>query len=456
MKIRQKLTLQFTVLVGAILIFFAGTVYYLSALNRSEDFYNRVESYAFNTAKLLVQVPEIDSTLLTIIETNTINLLGEHKLLIFRPDGNLLFSTPGGLIPQQTINSILPQIREDETLHLKIGKKQFVGFVFSFNNMDCAVIASATDKNGFMSLRNLRFVLISGIIFTIAVTYLTGLYYSKNALSPINNVIKQVNSISASQLNIRVQAGNENDEISMLADTFNSMLGRLQEAFELQRSFVSNASHGIRTPLTLVSGQIEVSLFKTRTVEDYENLLKSILKDIRNLSNLSNSLLYLAQTSSDIEKIMVNKVRVDEVLLQTQTELEQLNKNYRISTDFEQMPEEENKLNILSNETILKIIFFNLMENACKYSADHKVNISIGFNEKDTIIKFSDNGRGINESDQKRMFEPFYRGTNTSDTKGHGIGLSLVKKILQLHNGSISIHSQLGTGTTISVFLPIA
>jgi signal transduction histidine kinase len=257
-------------------------------------------------------------------------------------------------------------------------------------------------------------------------------------------------------LTARVPAPHEDDEISALSQTFNKMLDRLQEAFDLQQGFVSNASHGIRTPLTAVHGQIETALLKTRTLDEYQAILKSIHGDIRRLTNLSNSLLYLAQSNTDLQKLLVHNVRIDEVLLQTQTEIEQVNKNYVIITDFDQLPEDESRLAIHSNENLLKMIFFNLMDNACKYSDDHKVYITISFSDTETIMQFSDHGRGISKFDQRNIFEPFYRGANTSDTKGHGMGLSLVKKILDLHRVRIMIQSQLGSGTTISLFFPQA
>ena len=270
------------------------------------------------------------------------------------------------------------------------------------------------------------------------------------------NVVKQVNSINASQLTTRVELNSEKDEITTLADTFNLMLDRLQEAFELQKSFVSNASHGIRTPLTSIYGQVEIALFKQRKPEEYETTLKTIYSEIRSLTALTNSLLYLAQSSNEIEKLLTQKIRVDEILLLAQTEITQLNPNFTIVTDYDQVPDDANKLTVLSNENLLKIVFFNIMDNACKYSEDHKVYSTISFSDKFSIIRFEDHGRGISKSDQKRIFEPFYRGSNTSDTKGHGIGLSLVKKILDLHNGSIHIQSQIGTGTTIILNFPVA
>ena len=437
-----------------LLIVFAGMVYYFYTSFRPAEYYKRLEYNAINTAKLLIQVPGIDSTMLAAIEYNAIYFLGGRKVMIYTPEKKLLFSTPKGTIPDEIIGKIFPQIKKGKTIKLKQGDDQLIGLIFSFNNQEYYVIASAYDQVGEKNLRTLRQLFLISIIITIIIIYLVGMYFSKKALSPIPKVINLVNSITAGKLNERIKTGNESDEISLVADTFNHMLDRLQEVFELQQSFVSNASHGIRTPLNTVAGQIEMALLKQYSPAEYEDLLRKIQNDIRNLSNLANNLLYLAQTSSDVARLLVYRVRVDEVLLQSQTELEQLNKNYSIIIDFEKIPEDDSQLTVFSNESLLKTVFLNLMDNACKFSSNNKAFITISFAES-IIIKVSDHGRGISESDQNRIFKPFYRGTNTSDIKGHGIGLSLVKRILELHHGKMQIHSQLGSGTTVTVHLPI-
>jgi len=452
MKIKNRLTVEFSILVGSILIIFSVIVYYLTILNQRQEFYQRLETNAVNTTRLLTEISGMDSTQLNIIENTLVYFFSQRKVMIFGPDDKVLFTTPSAAITPKTIGMILPQIRKGKTIYRMVNKKSAVGFIYRHNNEDLRVIATAVDELGRRNIRDLGIVLLTGDLLTILITLIAGFYFSHQALKPMSEVVKQVNSINGSQLNTRVKIGPEKDEISSLADTFNSMLDRLQEAFELQRSFVSNASHSIRTPLTSINGQIEIALLKQRTKEEYENILNGIHGDIRNLTSLTNSLLYLAHTGDDIGKLLSQKVRLDEALLLAQTEIEKLNKNYIIVTDFDQLPEEENKLTINSNENLLKIIFFNLIDNACRYSDDHRVNITISFSEKYTIIKFTDHGRGLSTFDQKKIFEPFYRGSSSKDIKGHGLGLSLVKKILDFHKARITIDSQPGTGTIVSLY----
>lgn len=256
-------------------------------------------------------------------------------------------------------------------------------------------------------------------------------------------------------MNLRVSEGNGTDEIAMLAKTFNKMLDRLEVAFQTQKDFISNASHELRTPLTAINGQLEVLLMKDRSSVDYKKVIESVLEDIKNIIDLSNRLLLLAQTSTVDAGIKSQSVRIDEIILQAADEVKRLNCNYNIHLSFAESFTDSEQMDVLGDESLLKTGFANIIENACKYSADHTVNISLEFNQGRIVINFTDSGIGISNDDLEQIFEPFHRGENAkSFTTGHGIGLSLVHRIIKNHNGTIQITSQLGLGTIVTIELP--
>jgi len=453
MNIRLKLSIQFTAIVLSILVLFSFAIYYFSADFRKNDFNTRLEEKALTTAKLLIEVKEVDSLLLKIIDKNTINVLEDEKVVIYN-DANKQIYKSSDKITEKTEPEILNQVKNQKKIRYTKNNNEHVGLVYSFDQKDYVVIASAYDKYGFMELKNLKIILVVGLLSSFLLTFLAGLFYSGRAMNPILGVIKQVNNISALHLDSRVNEGNGKDEIARLAITFNKMLERLELAFENQRQFVSNVSHELRTPLTSLTGQLEVTLMKERDVAEYEALLISMLEDIKTLNSLSNGLLELANSNIDIPAYQSKNTRIDEILFSAQSDLLKTHSNYIINIDFDEMPDEEQKLMVRANENLLKIAFINIMDNACKFSDQKRSDVNIGFSDKYVVIRFTDKGIGIPDEEMNKIFEPFYRASNSSKKQGHGIGLSLVKRIIEMHNGILNINSQIDVGTQITISLP--
>jgi two-component system, OmpR family, sensor histidine kinase ArlS len=268
-------------------------------------------------------------------------------------------------------------------------------------------------------------------------------------------VISEVSSISASNLSQRVNEGNGNDEIAQLAITFNKMLERIETAFKMQKSFVSNASHELRTPLASITSQIEVVLMKERKNEDYKDVLLSVLDEARGLTNLSNNLLEIARSEQDAGIMKVAKVRLDELLIQTQSDMMTARPASIIEIDIlDNTNDDDHDLSIQGNENLLKLIFNNLIDNACKFSDNKPVKVTIEYQKDDVKLRVEDQGIGIAPEDLPHIFEAFYRAGNAQSKKGHGIGLSLISKIIRLHSGTVDVKSELGKGTIVEVILP--
>lgn len=447
MKIRSRLTLQFSLLVASILILFSLTIYFLSSYYRQQEFYSRLKDRAHNTAKLLIEIEEVSSDLLKKIDKNTI-ALPQEKISIYNKQNEQIYSSSDD--SSIIAASLLSKIRVENEVLFRDGEKEGIGFLYDEKNTGFVIVAIAFDRFGLRKLDFLKFVLTAGLIASVIIIMFAGWFYSGQALKPISKVIGQVDKISAGNLKVRVDEGNGSDEIALLAITFNKMLSRLESAFEMQRSFVSNASHELRTPLTTITGQIDVTLMKKRTNDEYEQMLYSIYEDIQQLSRLSNGLLDLAQASFDISKISFSSLRIDELLWQSRAEILKRQSGYSVKIIFENFPEDEQYLKIKGNEHLLKTAFINLMENACKFSPDKTVSVLLNISNSMAYIYFKDGGIGISPGEIEQVLEPFYRGQNARTIKGHGLGLSLTNKILQLHQGTLNISSQINHGTTVT------
>lgn len=401
--------------------------------------------------KLLVVVDEVDSILLKIIEKNNQYRMPFEDIIIYDNNDKLIYSDS---TPKVESPKILDIIRKEKEYKYAKGDTQFVGIHYPYKEKNYIVIASAFDKFGLSKINNLKKLLIAGIFICIIIIFLSGWFYSGRFLKPISNVVQQVDKITFSNIDQRLNEGNKKDEIGQLAITFNRMLERLETAFKLQKKFVSNASHELRNPLTAISGQIDVALMKDRETEQYKNILSSVSVDIKNLRTLTNNLLELA--NSDVETLFqkFDELRIDEVLWTIRDEMLKQKPETIIHIDFEKIADNEKSFMIKGNEKLLKTAISNIIDNACKFSQNKTVEIKVTYDEQNIIIFFIDKGTGISETELTHIFEPFFRGSNAHGVAGNGIGLSLAQRIINIHSGNIFVTSAINTGTTVKVNLP--
>lgn len=454
MKIRIRLTLLFIVIAAIIITLGSISIYFSSADYRKDDFYIRLMNKAINTAKLLIEVEEVNATLLRRIERDNPLSLPNEKIIIYNFKNEILFSTDEANELKIT-DDLLDQVRLEDQVRFMQGEYEVLGFLFSDQYDRFVVITGAIDIYGFKKLHNLRLILIIVFCASVIVVSFAGYIYAGRALKPISKVVSSVKDITITSLNLRVDEGNGTDEIAQLAQTFNQMLARLEQSFKTQKNFIANASHELRTPLTAITGQLEVLLMKERNSQEYKVAVQSILEDIKNLNSISNRLLLLAQTgNSEREKTFTN-LRVDELLWQVREELIKHNPSYLIDISLG-ADLDDNDLTVLGDEQLLKTALSNIIENACKYSDNLHVQILVKIEQGLLQVSFIDNGIGIPEEDLKIIMEPFQRGKNAYKAKGHGIGLSLVDAIFKMHKATIQISSRVNEGTQFIVKFPFS
>jgi len=456
MNIRNKLIILFISIVALISIITSLAIYYFSSDYRQDEFYRRMENKGRITAKLLIELDEVDDALLRKIEKdNPINLYQE-KMVIYDFHNKVLYSSDEeGII--KVDREILDKARLAGLVKFHQNDYEAVGFLYTDKYDRFVVIVAAIDIYGLTALKDLRTIMIVVFVASIIIILISGYFYVGNALQPISKVIREVDDISATSLYRRVDEGNGNDEISRLANTFNSMLGRLETAFTTQKLFIANASHELRNPLTAILGQIDVCLLSERQTEEYQEVLQSLREDITNLKIVSNRLLLLTQASLEDSEKGFTIQRADQLLWEAKAELNKLHSNYVVSIELDSLIDDGSKLNVFADEQLLKGAFVNILDNGCRYSDNHRVNVRLKHDLSNKIIlQFKDHGVGISAEDKPHIFEPFYRGKNVKNVKGNGIGLSLVYRIIKSHKGKIEINSSVNFGTSVTITLPIA
>ena len=430
-------------------------IYYSSANFRKEDFYARLRNQSRSTARFILDPYAPDPNLARIIENdNPANLQNKRIIILNNLNETLYSSDETGEI--KVTNEILQQIKSNGRITYRQGSFEVLGALYSVNRTQAqfVVIAAATDSEGFSHLKKLKTILLVVCLVSFLLFFVAGWFYSHRALKPISDVVKKVEDISVTSLNLRVNEGNGTDEIGRLAKTFNKMLERLETSFATQKDFIANASHEMRTPLTSINGQLEILMLKDRSTEEYKAAVGSVLEDIRSLIDLLNRLLLIARTSSESPGNFNKKVRIDDILWQAQDEIRKFNDGFRINISIDSSLTDSDQMTVAGDEYLLKVAVSNIIENACKYSPGHTVDIKFAHSEKWIEVIFEDEGVGISEEDLGKIFEPFYRGANSASVPGSGIGLSLVKRIIKNHNGVISLSSHVGKGTTVVIKLP--
>ncbi len=228
----------------------------------------------------------------------------------------------------------------------------------------------------------------------------------------------------------------------------------LEITFDIQNNFVSNASHEFKTPLTIISGESQLNLSDPGISESFRESFRTIFRESEKMEHLTNSMLSLAQTGFDGKKEKWEAIRIDELMFAVKETSDKIMPGNGVEINFDELPENEQKLIINGNETLLKAAFSNIVLNSCKYSDNKPVLIKISADEKYVIVEITDQGIGIPDREMSQIFVPFFRASNTGKYKGYGIGLPLANNIIKLHQGNIVVDSEVGVGTRFIIYLP--
>lgn len=453
MKIRNKLTLLFTGIVAAIFLVFALVIYLSFDKNREEEYYKQLNNIAITKAKLLLDA-KVAPAVLQLIYRNAHNVQYAEEVAVYDTSFHLKYHDAVQIDKVKETRQMIDEIVSKHYIEFYVGKMQVVGILYKHKTGSYVLTAAANDQLGYAKLQNLKYTLIIAFLSTIILIYLCGLFLANKALQPVSNLINEVEEITATNLDLRIKEGNGKDEIAELAITFNAMLNRLEKSFDAQKEVVANISHELRTPLTAMLAELQLTLEKDRSDETYKISIAHAINDAKKLVRLSNSLLDLAKANYDLTEIAFRELRIDELILDARADVLHVQPSYKINIIFETEIENDNFISVLGNEYLLKLAFVNLIENGCKFSIAQEITVAINYFKDQIILRFQDQGIGIDEKDLPHIFTAFYRGANHSFAVGNGIGLSLTKKILELHNGTIVLQSKIGEGSTFTIELP--
>ncbi|MGA1932210.1 sensor histidine kinase [Arcobacter sp. YIC-464] len=314
------------------------------------------------------------------------------------------------------------------------------------------IVQVATDYKILNStLENLFYILLFIIPIVLIFSITGGYFLIYKSFKPIEEILSSLKLINASDLSQRVKKLHSNDEVDLLIDEINNLLQRLEISFKKINQFSSDASHELKTPLTIIRGEIEIALRKDRDKSEYKNSLEVCLDEVLRIQNTIDDLLFLAKNDTNISDNYTD-IYLDEITLESISEL----KSYALSKEITLEANIKDMSQIKGYPSLLKVAIKNLIKNAINFSFENSVvKISCYKENKSTIISVEDTGIGIAKDEQERIFEEFYR-TDKSRNKnsgGTGLGMAICNKIVKIHNGTIELESEVNNGTIVKIIL---
>lgn len=301
-------------------------------------------------------------------------------------------------------------------------------------------------------LQTIRQISALSFVPLIALSFAGGYLISGQMLNPIKKINKATREITSKNLNKQIPHDDTGDELSELIQNFNQMRSRLQRAFDLQKQFVEDASHELKTPLAVVQTNLESAVNKGKvSKQEMKNLIKTALKSTKFMNKLIEDLLLLSILENQVNKEETN---LRKIIISSINQLQHPAQNKNIKMKFSEKT--ANKPLVEANKTLIQRAIMNLLENSIKYSPKGgKVQIKLTEEKKHFSISIKDNGKGIPQEHQNKVFERFYRidKSRSRKTGGTGLGLSITKKIIENHKGKIELESD-KKGTKITIKIP--
>jgi two-component system, OmpR family, sensor kinase len=464
MHFRTKLILWYSGLLAIVLVVFGSTVYTLM----DRTLVAAVDSSLTETATLVTQ-------------SSRVRLVGEfgpadQRIFILpRLD---LFRASGVEVQVWSVDSADPRLEAasynineyDQPLDLAaLGTEEPVFTNIVINGRQMRVLTTPMFARGRL-LANVQTVTLfetvsearqklllmmgGGGVLALVGSVLIGMWLSRRALKPIREITAAAASISATDdLSTRLEWRGPMDELGRLTSVFNGMMERLQDLFSVQQRFVADVSHELRTPLTAIRGNLDLA--KRYGMDDMS--LEAIESETDRMARMVNDLLLLARADYGGLTLELEPVDLDTIVMEAHQQAQVLVRDRDLRVNLEHLE----PLRVAGNADRIKQLVLNLLSNAIKFTPDGgRITLRMQRSGSEALLKVSDTGIGIDQEDLKHIFDRFFqadtsRVRGTQNAESSGLGLSIVKWIVEAHHGSIEVESQLGAGTTFTVHIPL-
>lgn len=381
----------------------------------------------------------------------------KNHVVIYDEDKNFLFSTPFFFANNRKNPEYGPADYEYKNFLSfdMINNKYFIilDMKTTINNKNFYVNIysdiTAEIADIYKLLKSLLLVNIIGIFYAFVLSFSSG----KSILLPISEMTEAARSISEKNMNVRLNVSSSKNELKDLARTFNEMMDRIEDGYNRQKQFVSDASHELRTPISVIQGYADMlNRWGKNDKEVLQESIDAIKNEAENMKDLVEKLLFLARNDRGTLILQKERFSLTSLLEETIRETTIIDKKHKLYFNIQK------EVNIYADRNRIKQAIRVFLDNAIKYTPEEgTININLFIERKDAVIEITDTGIGMTEEEMKHIFDRFYRSDKSRkrDKGGHGLGLSIAKIIILSHRGKMNVRSKPLKGTSIRIILPI-
>ena len=449
-KISWKLTLLYASIFSLVLILLSASVLYGIKFYFVNQSLQKVKNISNIIAERIVGPTEEKMSL------EDPELIGEARtdatvsVRIANPEGIIVNSEDSFHWKKIPFSSSLDSVRKTESdeIHLAIANRQ----VLADGKTKAYLQVAVNMENEYMFLKVLFILMACADAVGIAISLLAGYLISRRMLLPIDRITKAAQSIGINNLSRRIEVSQADDELSRLAETFNEMIDRLKQSFDKQNQFVSDASHELRTPISVIQGYIGLI---DRWGKEDKSVLQESIDAIKNetsgMTELIEKLLFLARGDSGNQKLQKIQFSLNELMEEVCKESHLISSIHDLHCDV------AGEIALTADRKMIKQALRALIDNSFKFTpTDGKITVHAGRGNNTVNIVVEDTGIGIPDDEVNNIFNRFYRvdKARSKESGGSGLGLSIVKWIVDAHGGSIRAESTIGEGTVVAIMLP--
>ena len=435
-KIALSLSIAFSLIFGIMMF-----VIYVSFNDfRRDEFKLRFQKRLVFTVNFIEKANDFEREAPLFFDENSDNVLLNENIIILNAEKELVYST----LKDKKVtwdNNLLESLDKEKTIYNEHSEPEIYAALRNIKGENYYILTSAQDVTGESKLAFLGYTLIFSYIISVLLIWFFSYYLVSKFLQPLEVLKNQISDTSVHRLTTDIILKNSNDEIGVLAKSFNLMTSRLDDVFQSQKDFNSSAAHEMRTPLTRMAFQLENLIQLENHSDKTKSTLQKMLQDVYQLSDLTKSLLLLSKFDKEGIATVYEEVRIDEVVFDA---FESVHRNFpEFKMDF-QIDEEsidDSILTVKGVKSLLEITFINLFKNAALYSDNQEVDISIKETDFRITVNVFSIGSTIPIEEREKLFEAFMRGSNSQNKAGSGLGLRIVKRILEYHKADITYSS---------------
>lgn len=463
--LKLKLTLLFGLIFTGMLSGFSYILYREFSKLQSEEFDTTLYNYAIDVAESLdidsYGEVEFDPDIIKLNEKILPFALGTSYISVLDINGKTIAQSSNASVEQVLplsefkLGRVLKKGASYDVMTFKGTPHRVIHYLLPVLKIDSPLILQiSVPMTSFMNTnKNLIRFFVTSVPIMMFLSAIIGYFFVGRALLPMLDIINKTKKIEVSNLEERVPVPIAKDEIWQLADTINHLLSRLHESFESQERFIQDASHQLKTPLAIIKGELELFRSDVRSEKEMTQFFESMLQEINFLVKLTNDLLILARVDSGTTSLVFTNIRLDEIVLTQTSRLSKLAslKNISLQIDFDSFENAtEDALSVFCDPDLLAVLFYNLIENAIKYSPENSRIFIKGINEDDSIsVVISDEGAGIGEDQIEKIFDRFFRIEGSSKRAvGSGLGLAICKVVADSLKAKLWAENNKNIGTS--------